>query len=190
MSTAIRFNSNTLEKVLRFRLPMILRLSMMASLLISVTAASLLSGCGESKEVSFNSGGVKQTFAAGKDATPDSSFPLPIYPAAKTTGTVAAQGDADDNSKFLMLSSHDTVSQIGDFYEAQMKKDGWNIVTLNTLPSMVNISAEKDMMESSVMVTNDGEVSCIKLQVGNKVEGIPAPSTAPVVIDKMNPPTD
>jgi hypothetical protein len=162
---------------------------MAAAVLVTFSASALLTGCGESKEVSFQSGGVKQTFAAGSDATPE-SFPLPIYPQSKTTGTVQAQGDADDHSKFLMLSSPDTVSQIGDYYEAQMKKEGWNIVSLNTLPSMVNISAEKDVLESSVMVTSDGEVSCIKLQVGNKVEGIPTPSTAPNIIDKMNPPTD
>lgn len=169
--------------MLRIRLPITLVMG-------ALTAATLLSACGDNKQVSFNSGGVKQTFAAGSEATPDGSFPLPIYPQAQTTGAVDAQGDADDNSKFLMFTSNDTVSKISEYYEEEMKKDGWNIVALNTLPNMVNISAEKDMMESNVMVTSDGEKSCIKLQIGNKVEGVPTPSTAPNATDSMNPPTD
>lgn len=154
-----------------------------------MAVSPLLSGCSSNKEVSFDSGGVKQTFAAGRDATPE-VFPLPLYPAAHTDGAVDAQGDANDNSRFLMLTSSDTVSKIGDYYEESMKKQNWNIVTLNTLPNMVNISAEKDNLEGNVMVTSDGEKSCIKLQVGNKVEGVPTPSAVPTTTDAMNPPTD
>ena len=71
-----------------------------------------------------------------------------------------------------------------------MKKEGWNIVSLNTLPSMINISAEKDNLEGSVMVTGDGENTTIELQVGNKVEVVQSPSTAPNATDQLNPPTD
>lgn len=161
----------------------------MTAALCTCAAIMTLSACNSSKEVSFQSGGVKQTFASGHEAT-DEAFPLPMYPAAQPSGSVGSQGDANDNSKFLMLTSQDAVSKIGDFYEAEMKKEGWNIVSLNTLPSMINISAEKDNLEGSVMVTGDGENTTIKLQVGNKVEGVPSPSTAPNATDQLNPPTD
>lgn len=161
----------------------------MTAVLPACAAITLLGACSASKEVSFQSGGVKQTFASGHEAT-DEAFPLPMYPSAKPAGSVGSQGDANDNSKLIMLTSQDAVSKIGDYYEAEMKKDGWNIVSLNTLPSMVNISAEKDNLEGNVMVTGDGENTTIQLQVGNKVEGVPTPSTAPNATDQLNPPTD
>ena len=76
--------------------------------LIVLSATCLLGGCSKEGAVTFNSGGMTHTFAEGKDATPK-DFILPIYPGATTTGSVSAEGTDQEESKFLMLSTSDTL---------------------------------------------------------------------------------
>jgi hypothetical protein len=63
---------------------LLLALSMTSSLSIA-----LLSGCGDGKEVSFNSGGMRQTSRAGKGSVPDDLKKL-VYPGAIASGSQSA----------------------------------------------------------------------------------------------------
>lgn len=158
-------------------------------LLICFLSSLLFTACSSHQEVSYQSGGMTHTFAEGKGAVPD-NFPLPVYPGATPTGSVSAQGDADENSKFLMLSSADPVSKISDFYQAELKKGGWTVTNNQVLPSLVNIAASKQDLEASVMLSGDGQKTTISISLSKEPKGTPAPTSQTFTPDKLNPPTD
>ena len=151
--------------------------------------SALLTGCGSNeKQVSFNSGGVTHTFTEGKSVH---DFPIPIYPKAQATGSVEAKGDADENSKFLMLTSDDKVDPISKFYQDKLKEDGWTVSQNSVLPSLVNIAAKKNDMEASVMVSaQDGQKTSISLSISKESKEATKMPVGNFVPDKMNPPTD
>jgi len=129
------------------------------------------------------------TFAEGSESK-IKDFPLPIYPNAQPTGSVTAQGDDQENSSFMMLSSADSLSQVGDFYSQKLQEDGWTIHATTRMPKMVNISATRKDMEANVMVGLDSEKTTITLAVSKELEGVPKVSDEPYTPDKLNPPTD
>ncbi len=157
-------------------------------ILMIVTSCLLLAACNKSSEVSFQSGGMTQTFAEGGDATKQ-GFLLPIYPGATPSGGVEAKGNAE-SSHFLLLNSPDPVNKISDFYQQQLKKDGWAITQQQMLPDLVNFAAKKDQLEASVMVSGEDKTSSITLSVSRAPEGTPEVSDQTFTPDKLNPPTD
>lgn len=157
-------------------------------ILISVSSCLLLAGCGSSSEVSFQSGGMTHTMAEGGDATKQ-GFLLPIYPGAKPSGKVEAKGNAE-SSHFLLLNSDDPVNKISDFYQQELKKDGWEISQQQVLPNLVNLAAKKDQLEASVMVSGEDKTSSITLSVSRAPEGTPVVTDQTYTPDKLNPPTD
>ena len=154
-----------------------------------IVASILLAACTASEQVSYKSGGMTQTFVAGKDANKQ-NFMLPIYPNARATGEVQAQGKQDESS-FRMLISSDPVSKISEFYLAELKKNGWKISQQMALPTLVNISARKDKLDGSIMISGeDHNKTTISLSVSVEVEGQPEVSKDNFTPDKINPPTD
>jgi hypothetical protein len=154
------------------------------------TAVLILSACGPAKEVTFKSGGMTHTFAEGKNAIPK-DFPLPIYTGASPTGSVSAEGNEEEQSKFLMLSSPDPVDKISDFYQNELKARGWEITNVQTLPRIVSISAQQKDMDGNVMITDDGGKTTISLSVGKtgseKPDETENENFSP---NKVTPPTD
>jgi len=157
---------------------------------LSVLFAILLASCGsDEKNVSFKSGGMTHTFAEGKDAIP-SDFPMPIYPNSEPAGSVQAQDD-DEHSRFLMMSSTDSVDKISQFYQDELKKAGWTVTPNQMIASLVNLTAQRKGLEGSVMISGgDGQPTTINLQVSKEIEGVPKTSTEVYVPDNLNPPTD
>lgn len=156
-----------------------------------IIATLLLSSCSSSQEVSYKSGGMTQTFVSGKDTiSAEKSFLLPIYPNSKPTGEVQAKSEEEQNS-FLMLSSPDPVSKVSDFYQAELKKGGWELHQNQMLSELVNLTAKKDRLEGSIMISSDGKnQTSISLSVNVEPEGTPEVSKDEFVPDKLNPPTD
>jgi len=156
-------------------------------------AGSLLSACGNSQEVTFKSGGMTHTFAEGKSAVPQ-GFPLPVYPGAQATGSVSAQGDQNvDQSQFLMLSSSDSAEKIRAFYEKALPGAGWKIAATQALPKVISISATRDDLDASVMVSSEGEKSIINIGISKNDASAPpepSPSDENYSPDKVTPPTD
>jgi hypothetical protein len=153
-----------------------------------ISSSCIFWGCTNSKEVTYDSGGVSQTFTVGKQAVPR-SFPLPIYPNAKASGSVSAKTDDDENSTFLMLSSNDSVSKVAEFYIRELKQAGWTISENQLLASLVNISGKKNDLEASVMISAAGNNTSISLSVNKELVGTPKEGQA-FTPDKLNPPTD
>ncbi len=158
--------------------------------LSALLAACLLSACGTSKEVTFKSGGMTHTFAEGKGAVPR-DFPLPVYPGAQATGSVSAQGDKTaEESKFLLLSSSDSVEKIRDFYQQELPKSGWKVETSQSLPKVFSISASRDDLDAAVMVSSEGEKTIINIGISKNDDSEPEPADENYSPEKLAPPTD
>lgn len=157
-----------------------------------VTAALVCSGCASNEQVSFQSGGMTHTFSEGKEAIPK-DFPLPIYPKATATGSVQAEGGSDrENSRFLMLASKDSVSDVSKFYLDKLKENGWKVDSQQGSASFVNLSASQSDLEANVMVSGDGAKTTISLAVSKAAaaEGASAGNPSDFVPNKITPPTD
>jgi hypothetical protein len=153
----------------------------------------LLSACvSDNHAVSFKSGGTTQTFADGAQA--GKNFPLPLYPNAQTAGEVAAKGDGDEGSYFLMLSSRDSVDKINNFYNNKLKADGWNVKQNAFNSQLLQLNAQKPGYEASVQISGGDKQTSITLSFNKAIEGVPkmtgqgqGQGSMP---DKLNPPTD
>ena len=128
------------------------------------------------------------TFAEGKDATKQ-GFALPIYPDAKPSGGVSNTASAESSS-FLLLSTPDSVDKVSEFYQQQLKKDGWEVAPTKVMPELMNIAAKKGEVEASVMVSGEDKSTSITLTVSRMPEGTPSVSNEQYTPDKLNPPTD
>lgn len=148
----------------------------------------LLASCSNSSEVSFQSGGMTHTFAEGTDATKQ-GFQLPVYPGATPSGGVSNTGK-EEASSFLLLSSPDAVNKISEFYQQQLKKDGWEVTATQVMPELMNIAAKKGELEASVMISGETKGTTITLTVSREPEGTPAVGNEQYTPDKLNPPTD
>jgi len=171
-----------------------LKLDLQATLWSSLAVITcLFTACGGSdQKVSFQSGGMTHTFAEGQGAVPK-DFPLPIYPNATTTGSVSAEGDKEvEHSKFLMLSSSDSVEQVSKFYQDELKVTGWKVDSPQESGNLVNISASRGDYEANVMVSNDGTRTTISLALskGSEAAHEPESNAGDYTPNKLTPPTD
>jgi hypothetical protein len=157
---------------------------------IPLFAVVMLSACGSGDDkVSYQSGGLTHTFVSAKEASKQ-TFLLPLYPNAKTTGEVQAQGQEEQNS-FMILSTSDPVDKVTEYYLTELKKSGWIVSQQQVLPALVNLNARKDKLEGSIMLSADEhKQTTINLSVAVEPEGTPELSKEQVIPDKTNPPTD
>ena len=157
---------------------------------IPLVASMTLAACsGSDDKVSYQSGGMTQTFVGGKEAEKQ-SFLLPIYPNAKSTGEVQASSQEEQNS-FRMLATSDPISKVSEYYLAELKKTGWTVSQQQVLPTLVNLNAKKDKLEGSIMLSADEHKNTtITLSVAVEPEGTPEVSKDAFNPDKINPPTD
>jgi hypothetical protein len=158
-----------------------------------VAVACLTHGCSKEGAVTFNSGGMTHTFAEGKDAVPK-DFILPMYPGATTTGSVSAEGTDQEESKFLMLSTSDTLEKVSEFYQNSLKDKGWTVDKVDTdAPKVVSISAHLKDTEANVMLADDAGKTTISLsagKVGDTSKEDSESNSENYKPDKLNPPTD
>ena len=162
-------------------------------ILIGTAIGFTLVGCGNDKEAVYKSGGMTHTMAEGKDAVPK-DFPLPLYPNAAPTGSVSAQGAGDEQTKYLILSTPDSIDKVSEYYQGELKSAGWDVGNVQVAPKLVSISAtkkDKDL-DSNVMIADDGGKTTISLQSTKSVEikkedEEPSENFTP---NKVTPPTD
>lgn len=153
-----------------------------------ISASLLLSACSQSQQVSYQSGGMTQTWEGGKEA--EKTFALPIYPNSKAAGGVKAEGN-EDSSEFVILNSSDPVNKVADYYKSELEKQGWKVSRIEPAPNLVNMTALKPGHEASVMVSlDDKDKTSITLAVSKESEGIPQVTDQNYTPDKLNPPTD
>jgi hypothetical protein len=162
------------------------------SSLFFVALASLIStfGCAQQQEISFKSGGMTHTIAPGNSAVPK-EFEKLVYPESVATGSVSAEGDNEEQSKFLMLSSTNSMPTVSKWYQDELKAQNWQVDKVQDMPKLVSISGHKDAMEVNVMIAEDGAKTTISLSAGKQVDTSedkePSENYTP---DKVNPPTD
>lgn len=158
--------------------------------LLGAVLSFSLAGCAPSQEsVEFKSGEMTHVMTSGKSAD-RVNFPLPLYPAAEPTGTIAAQANDDDSSRFMMLKSAEQVDPIFEFYDKKLTEAGWKVTKTNTLPTMKQLDASKDGLEANVMISRIDDSTNISLSVSKAPVGTPEVTDKNYVPDKFNPPTD
>jgi hypothetical protein len=152
-----------------------------------------LGACSQEGSVKYESGGMTQTLAEGKAAVPK-DFVLPVYPGATATGSVSAEGSGQEQSKFLMLSSPDSLDKVSDYYQNTLKDKGWTIDKVDTdAPKVVSISAHMKETEANVMLADDGGKTTISLSsgiAGDTSKDDTESNQENYKPDKANPPTD
>jgi hypothetical protein len=168
-------------------------LNVSAALLASSAALSLLAGCSPQDSVSFKSGGMTHTFSEGKDAIPK-DFVLPVYPGASATGSVSAEGNDQEESKFLMLSTADAMDKVSEYYQSALPQKGWTVDKVDTdSPNMVSITAHLNDTQGNVMLAVDAGKTTISLSVsktGDTSKEDAESNSENYQPDKVNPPSD
>jgi len=162
--------------------------------MVCASLCAVLCGCSDDKEVSYKSGGMTHTVAQGADAL-QKQFPLPIYPNSTPNGSVSAQGDENEQSKMLLLTTSDSIEKVSEYYQAEMPKGGWSVDNVQqTTPKLITISgALKDKkLESNVTINDDAGKTTILLNVAStaeikKEDEEPSDNFKP---NKVTPPTD
>jgi hypothetical protein len=167
------------------------KLALNFSFFVVVAAMLAISGCGNEKDISYKSGGMTQTFTDGKDRVPK-DFPLPIYPGATTSGSVAGNS-SEEETQFLMLSTADPVEKVSEFYESKLKADGWKIDAVQPEAKVTTIDAHKDKLTANVEIAEDGGKSTVSLSCAKSADNIQDASESAAENykpDKVTPPTD
>lgn len=159
--------------------------------LIFLLTAFVLTACGSDDKVSWKSSGSTQTLAQGKDSVPK-DFQLPLYPGATATGSVSSEGDRQDQDKFVILSTSDSIDRVSDYYQDELKKAGWSLDNVQNLPKLVSISVSQKGFDGNVNISDDGGKTTISLELNKaaetkKEDEEPTENFSP---DKVTPPTD
>jgi hypothetical protein len=153
-----------------------------------------LSACSSTEKVSYKSGGMTHTWAEGKAAVPK-EFEKLVYPEASTTGSVSADGDNDEQSKFLMLTSTKSTEEVSQWYQDQLKNSEWKVDKVEVItetPKLISISGHKADLEMNVMIAEEGAKTTISMSAGksldeNNENKEPSENYTP---DKVTPPGD
>lgn len=152
-----------------------LTVSSLAISLCALGSIALLSGCGDGKEVSFNSGGMRQTSRAGKGSVPDDLKKL-VYPGAIASGSQSASEndkDSNDHSRYLNLSSSDSIEKVAAWYETALKAEGWNIEKNEAMGNLVTISGTLKDAEVAVNIADDSGKTSIIVNQSTSIGAIP-----------------
>ena len=159
--------------------------------LVLVAFVALAAGCSNDKEVSYKSAGMTQTFSEGKDAIPK-DFALPLYPGAQPTGSVSAEGEGSEQSKYVILSTADPIDKVSDFYQEELKKQGWTLQPTQIQSKLISITGTMKGLDSNVMISDDGGKTTISLQLVRTVETKKEDeeTNENFTPDKVTPPTD
>lgn len=92
---------------------------------------------------------------------------LPLYPGARATASVSAEGKGD----MVTLETGDGPSEIFEFYREQLRDQGWKIEGETTFGGQHMLAAAKQDRRASVVITgSEGEASQIMLTVGFEEE--------------------
>jgi len=158
--------------------------------LLILPLASALVACGGGKDVTYKSGGMTHTIAQGEGSIP-SEFKTLIYPDAQATGSVSADGNDQEQSKFVMLQAKASGEDVSKWYQEQLQNNGWTIGNVQTSADVISITAQKKDIEMNVMIDEDGGKTTINLSLAKTVDHVPDESEIEnFVPNKVAPPTD
>lgn len=161
---------------------------------VAVTVVSLsmlcLTACSNGKDVTYKSGGMTHTIAQGEGSIPD-EFKALIYPDAQATGSVSADGNDQEQSKFVMLQAKAPGEDVSKWYQEQLQNNGWTVGNVQNSADVISISAQKKDIEMNVMIDEDQGKTTINLSLAKTVDQVPDESeTENFVPNKAAPPTD
>ncbi len=140
------------------------------SLALLVLVSSICA-CSNSKQVVFKSGGLVETSTEGKTAIPK-EFENYVFPDATTSGSVAAEGDNQEQSKFLMLSSKSSLDIVSKWYREKLKSDQWKITNILDQAKLISITGRKNNTELNVMLTEDNNATSISLSFAEQLDNV------------------
>jgi hypothetical protein len=158
--------------------------------LILPLIACSLAACSNSKDVTYKSGGMTHTIAQGEGSIP-AEFKALIYPDAQPTGSVSADGNDQEQSKFVMLQAKAAGDDVSKWYQEQLQNNGWTVGNVQSSADVISISAQKKDIEMNVMIDEDQGKTTINLSLAKTVDQVPDESESEnFVPDKVAPPTD
>jgi hypothetical protein len=143
--------------------------SRLAKLLAVLLFIGLLTACGNPHQLVFKSGDMTQTLAEGKSAMPD-DFKDFVFPDATAAGSVSAQGDNNEQSKFLMLSCKRSADTVSKWYQDKLKSNNWKMINVQEQPKLISLVGHKGDSELNIMITEDNGTTSISLSLANQVE--------------------
>lgn len=133
--------------------------------IIPTTIACLfLSSCSSDKQVSYESGGVKQTISQGKDSLP-ADFQLPVYPGAQPFGSIEAVSqnkNDDDMSSYAMLVTNDSLEKVSGYYQRELNAQGWKS-NETKLTDSISFDVKKNSIEGNILISLDKNKTIINL---------------------------
>lgn len=93
----------------------------------------------------------------GTEGKIPSDFPkdFPIYPAAKVEGNISGAENKAGKGFWLILSSTDEASKVTAFYETNLAKNGWEIVSTMNIGTSATWEVTKGDVTGSVIVGSD-----------------------------------
>ena len=149
-----------------------------------------LTACSNGKDVTYKSGGMTHTIAQGEGSIPE-EFKALIYPDAQATGSVSADGNDQEQSKFVMLQAKAAADDVSKWYQEKLQNNGWTVGNVQTSADVISISAQKKEIEMNVMIDEDQGKTTINLSLAKTVDQVPDESeTENFVPNKVAPPTD
>jgi len=152
--------------------------------------ACILVSCGSGKDVTYKSGGMTHTIAQGEGSIP-TEFKALIYPDAQATGSVSADGNDQEQSKFVMLQAKASGEDVSKWYQEQLQSNGWTVGNVQSSADVISITAQKKDIEMNVMIDEDQGKTTINLSLAKTVDHVPDESESEnYVPSKVAPPTD
>lgn len=141
----------------------------MALAVVLVSWVVLASGCGNDKSVTFKSSGMTQTFSEGAEDLPDNLKGF-VYPKSSVAGSTSSHDPEGEEAMFLTLSSTDPMDRVSEWYQSNLKSQGWSIDSLDNQGRMINIYGQKDDREINVLIAEDEKKTTISVSQGKAVD--------------------
>ena len=129
----------------------------------------LLTGCGNPHQLTYKSGDMTETLDEGKSAVPE-EFKDYVFPGATTAGSVSAEGENNEESKFLMLSCKQPTDTVSKWYQDKLKSNKWKTISVDNQTKVISLVGHKDGADFNVMITEDNGITSISLSLANQVE--------------------
>jgi hypothetical protein len=142
---------------------------------LTLVCAMLLSACSQqqqaddksviSQQTAIGSGtgtgigtGIGTAIDLGTGAMYPGGFPIAQYPGSRvTTSTSSGSEGMGPSTKAIVLTSGDDIYKIGQFYQSELTKGGWQINHMSVMGNLLNMEAVKGKSKATITVTNNGD---------------------------------
>lgn len=141
---------------------------------VSIGASILLLGCTQQQQQQDDNSSVlvqQPTIGInlGTGVMYPSGFPLAQYPGSKiNTSTSNGSRDVGMTTRAVVLTSGDDIYKVGQFYQNELLKAGWEIKDMTASTNLLSMNAEKGKARAVVTVSPAGG----KFSVGGVETGV------------------